>query len=202
MKRVLHENTVVAHHLVLCGYGHWLPNDLRGSGSTEVRMPELAALAPIHKGRKARQPTRGELRVFHREVEQRLRHPVLWYEQSDRETIGAAVGSIVLSKGYTVWACAVLRDHVHLCVRVHRDNYRKMWEVLTEVTREALRRVRPELAVHPIWSERPYSVYLYTPDDIRRTIDYVNGNPRKHGLPKQTWDFVRGYDGWPRHKKK
>ncbi len=27
--------SVIAHHLIWTLYGHWLPNDLRGSGSTE-----------------------------------------------------------------------------------------------------------------------------------------------------------------------
>lgn len=27
---------VIAHHLVITGYGHWLPNDIRGSGSVEL----------------------------------------------------------------------------------------------------------------------------------------------------------------------
>lgn len=43
---------VIAHHLVLMGYGHWLPNDIRGSGSDEIRNELLAVLGEIHHGRK------------------------------------------------------------------------------------------------------------------------------------------------------
>lgn len=32
-----HRRPIIAHHLILHGYGHWFPNDPRGSGSDEVR---------------------------------------------------------------------------------------------------------------------------------------------------------------------
>ena len=56
----------IAVHLIFSGYGTWLPNDPRGSGSDEVRKLELDDLGPIHFGRKAEQPSRDELRAFHR----------------------------------------------------------------------------------------------------------------------------------------
>jgi hypothetical protein len=40
-------------------------------------------------------------------------------------------------------------------------------------------------------------VHLETPDDIRRTIRYIERNPLPLGLPVQRWPFVRQYDGWP-----
>ena len=38
----------LASHLVLHGYGHWLSNDPRGSGSESVRKDELKTLGEIH----------------------------------------------------------------------------------------------------------------------------------------------------------
>jgi hypothetical protein len=29
--------SIITHHLIWTLYGHWLPNDLRGSGSAEIR---------------------------------------------------------------------------------------------------------------------------------------------------------------------
>src|SRR5690606_29653707 len=69
---------ILASHLVLTGYGHWHPNDPRGSGSHEIRKTELRPLGRIHFGRKPVQPTKHALRSFHREVEPHLDHPVLW----------------------------------------------------------------------------------------------------------------------------
>jgi hypothetical protein len=37
MARIIRVNTVLAHHRILHGYGHWLSNDPRGSMSEEIR---------------------------------------------------------------------------------------------------------------------------------------------------------------------
>ncbi len=36
-ERAVRPMRVIAHHLVLTGYGHWLPNDIRGGGSVEIK---------------------------------------------------------------------------------------------------------------------------------------------------------------------
>ena len=46
------KRTTIAHHLLLHSYGHWLPNDPRGSGSDELRQEKFDHLGTIHKGRK------------------------------------------------------------------------------------------------------------------------------------------------------
>ena len=35
-----------------------------------------------------------------------------------------AMQALTAQAACTVWACAVLRNHAHLCVRVHRDDAR------------------------------------------------------------------------------
>ena len=70
-------DVVLASHLVWMGYGHWFPNDVRGSGSSEIRKPDLRDLGPIHFGRKEDQPTRDDLREFFREGEPLLNHEVI-----------------------------------------------------------------------------------------------------------------------------
>jgi REP element-mobilizing transposase RayT len=201
MPYVIRRNTVIAHHLVISGYGHWFANDLRGSGSYEIHDKKFEDLGPIHFGRKARQPSRNELREFFREAEARLNHPVLWFDEADRKVIVEVLKRVIRERGYTIWACAVLRDHVHLCIRIHRDDYIVIWEALTSAMRESLCIARPNLAGHPVWADRPYSVYLRTPNDVWRVIRYIEGNPKKHGLPPQKWDFVQLYDNWPSRKK-
>lgn len=44
-----------------------------------------------------------------------------------------------------------------------------------------------------------WKVFLEHPDDIRRTIAYVEEDPIKSGIDPQHWDFVTKYDGWPLH---
>ena len=195
-----HPRIVIGHHLVLHGYGHWLPNDPRGSGSQEVRQEKLTDLGPVHFGRKRVQPSPDALREFSREAREKLDFAPLWFDDAKRQALGDSIAQVMQQKGYTVWACAVLKNHVHLCVRRHRDDAKTMWVNFADETRAGLRLFANVHSDHPIWSERPYKVFLYTPEDVWRVIAYIEANPVKEGLVLQTWPFVTAYDGWPQKR--
>jgi len=195
-----HERIIIAHHLVFHGYGHWLPNDPRGSGSVGLRQEKFADLGPIHTGRKAAQPPRAELKRFWNEARPRLDHPLLWFDDAKRQVIGEAFAEVIQRERYTVWACAVLSNHAHLCIRRHRDGGRAMWQKLAAESRRKLCLFADIPDDHPVWSERPYVVFLYTPSDVRGRIRYIDGNPAKECLPSQCFPFVKLYDGWPQSK--
>lgn len=192
-----HSRIVIGHHFVLHGYGHWVANDPRGSGSRELRKEKLADLGPVHFGRKQVQPSREELREFTREAGPRLDFAPIWFDDAKRQALGEAIGEVVKNIGYTVWACAVLKNHAHLCVRRHRDDATRIWNAFADETRNKLCLFADVPDDHPVWSTRPYKVFLYTPEDVRRVIKYTEENPDKEGIPLQVWDFVTPYDGWP-----
>src|SRR6185437_8117429 len=158
------KEVVRASHLVMMGYGHWLPNDPRGSGSIGVWKPEFRDLGPAHFGRKEDQPTRDELRKFFREAEPLLNHPIRWFEEETRQSIACAFAEVVKLFGYTVYACAILRNHAHLVVRTHKsDKSETMWDHFTQSAAEMLRGSSAFGDDHPVWSKRPYKVYLKSP---------------------------------------
>ena len=57
-----HARIIIAHHLVMTLYGHWLSNDPRGSGSAEIRKDELKDLGPVLPGRQFPQPSKNEIK--------------------------------------------------------------------------------------------------------------------------------------------
>jgi len=192
---------IIAHHLILSSYGFWLANDPRGSGSKEIRQHKFDDLGPIHPGRKRLQPSREELRAFYTEAFPKLEHAPLWFDETFRAAIGQSFTEAIDRCNYTVWECFIGSNHAHLCIRYHRDSYETMWKNLTAQSRAAaiIAGLAPEF--HPVWAARPWSTYCYTPDDIRRTVNYIQENAPKEGLPQQTWSFVRPYDGWPLRPK-
>lgn len=190
---------VIAHHLILTGYGHWLPNDIRGSGSVELKQEKLEELGPIHHGRKRVQPSRKELREFYAKADPLLQFESLWFDHAKRQALGEAFSKVIEHR-YTVWACAILRNHVHFCLRAHRDSAEIMWSRFTDVGRKVIRHFSGVHPDHEVWTRAPYVVFLYTPDDVWDRIDYINDNPRKEGLPQQNWAFVQSYNGWPLHQ--
>lgn len=81
---------VIAHHIILTGYGHWLPNDPRGSLSKRIRVAPLIQVGEIHHGRKQIQPSREELKSFHRRAMPILKYERLWFDDTRRRAIAEA----------------------------------------------------------------------------------------------------------------
>ena len=202
MGKVIQLNTVIGVHLVFHGYGHWLSNDPRGSGSSEVRAEKFADLGPLHFGRKKVQPSREELRAFHLEAEQRLEYPLLWFKETARLRIASAFEQVCKQRRYTAWGCAVLQNHAHLLIRTHRDRSELMWKHFAVASRDALWDAEVAERGHPVWSNRPYVVYKTSVSSVRTCIKYVADNPKKHKLPPQVYPWVSAYDGFPFHKKR
>lgn len=200
MARVIHVNTVIANHLVINGYGHWLPNDPRGSGSNEVRQEKFQNLGPIHPGRRMRQPSKEQLKAFYIEAEPLLEFPRIWFDRQTRIAVARAFAQVAKQQGYTCWACAVLRNHAHLLVRVHRDRAELMWEQMAIGAREALRAAGLAPQDHPVWSNRPYVVFKRSVREVESAIEYIRGNPKKHGLAPQVHEWVFPCDGWPHRR--
>lgn len=185
------------YHLVFSSYGFWLANDPRGSGSTILRQSKFGELGPLHPGRKKEQPTRAILRAFYEQATPRLEHPPLWFSSEIRDAIAAAFENTVKRFRYTAWSFAILSNHAHLCIRQHRDRYETIWERFAGASRDVASPLARTTVGHPFWANRPYSVYLYTPEDIRRTITYIQNNPAKEGLPRQDYRWISPYTGWP-----
>lgn len=166
-------SAIIAHHLLWTLYGHWLANDLRGSGSEAVRDPKFAPLGEAHLGRKPvrEQPSRDELKAFYRQAAPLLEFPRFWIDEAKRQAIGEAVASVVAERNYTVWACAILSNHVHMVIRRHRDDALAMWRSIADGTALALRdfpNIGPD---HPVWAARAYKVFLRTPAEVSGRID-------------------------------
>jgi len=190
---------VLAYHLIWTGYGWWLPNDLRGSTSKFIASDLLAELGAIHYGRKRIQPTRRALLNFFDEAQERLDFPVLTFCDASINAIASGFAKVVTERKYTCYACAVLRDHVHLVIRKHRDTAEEMIAHLQRESHMALREAGLVDFEHPAWGGHGWKVFLDHPDDIRRTNKYVEDNPIPFRMPVQRWGFVKEYDGWPLH---
>lgn len=190
---------VIAHHLIWTAYGWWLPNDPRGSRSRVIRRDVLAELGDLHHGRKKVQPASREIRAFYRGAEPKLTHPLREFSAIEMGTIAGAFGDAVANNRYTCYACAILPDHVHVLIRKHKHKAEDMIANLQAISRSRLRERFGHCAGRPVWGGGGWKVFQDHPDDVRRTIAYIKGNPPKHRLPPQQWPFVKEYDGWPLH---
>jgi hypothetical protein len=135
-----HSRIIIAHHLIWMGYGQWLANDIRGSGSTEIRKEDLEQLGPIHFGRKRIQPSREELRAFYRRANPLLDHEPLWINPAKRQAIADAFEQVIKLFKYTLYAFAICGNHAHGLPRRHRDDAETMWWNFAMAARDELKR--------------------------------------------------------------
>jgi REP element-mobilizing transposase RayT len=191
--------TIIAHHLIWTAYGYWLPNDPRGSMSKTIASDVIAELGELHYGRKKVQPSAREIQEFHNQSRLALKHSLLDFQSRDFPIIAEALAETIRQQNYTCDACAIMPDHVHILIRKHKHQAEDVLDSFKQTSRLRLRKagVRPD--GHPVWSGSGWKVFLDTPTDIRRTIQYIDGNPPKWRLPKQDWPFVKEYDGWRLH---
>ena len=196
--RMIARQQIIAHHLVWTAYGWWLPNDPRGSMSSFIQSDLIAELGEIHYGRKRIQPAGWEIRQFYEDAPTRLQHELLLFDKHAIQLVAESFATTIHRNGWTVYACAIMPDHVHMLVRVHRDRAEKIIEKLQSDSRWYLREKGTRPKEHPVWGGPGWVVFQHSPDDIERTIRYITSNPIKQRLPEQSWPFVTPYDGWPR----
>ena len=190
---------VIAHHIMWTLYGWWLPNDPRGSTSRTIRNDLVAELGELHFGRKTVQPAGRDIRAFYAQAAAVLKHPLLSFSPPEFAAAAESIGTAVVACKYTCYAAAVMPDHVHLLIRKHRDLAEEMIEKIQALSRERLVERGLRVGDHPVWTRGGWKVFLDHPDEVRRTIRYIETNPIKAGLASQRWTFVTPYDGWPLH---
>jgi REP element-mobilizing transposase RayT len=190
---------VIAYHLVWTVYGYWLPNDPRGSMSRTIRNDVLADLGALHLGRKRVQPASRDLRAFYARAKEKLMHPLLEFPSEQIDCIASAFGATIRACRYTCYACAIMPDHVHVLIRKHRDPYEMMVANFQRESHLLLRERGFRDMEHPVWGGPGWGVFQDTPEDVRRTIKYIEDNPLKARMPARHWSFVKEYDGWPLH---
>jgi len=195
---------VIAYHLIWTVYGWWLPNDPRGSTSTTVRKAHIGPLGDIHFGRRTIQPAGTDIRAFYEQAAQVLKHPLLEVRCRCVDIVAEAFEQVMQDERYTCYACAIMPDHVHVLIRKHKHTAEEMIDRLQEASRLAL--LESELfappgagSAHPVWTRGGWKVFLDHPDEVQRTIPYIENNPIKIDLPRQRWPFVVAYDRWPLH---
>ena len=189
---------ILGHHLIVVGYGHWMPNDIRGSYSRRVASPELDSLAEIHLGRKEVQPSAEQLKTFLKKAERKLDFPLRWWNENDRLAIADSIATWIQTNRLICYAAAILPNHIHLLVRRHCITGQTMLTGLRDTVRLAL--AAPTEKPHPIVSSGGADWFQSSKQQLMRTMDYIHRNPPKHRLPEQNFPFLTPYDGWPHRR--
>lgn len=168
---------VIAYHLIWTLYGWWLPNDPRGSSSHTIRNNVLHDLGELHHGRKRIQPASADIRAFYETAQSRLTHELLTLNQTHVREAASVFAQVIAAEKYTCYALCIMPDHVHVLIRKHRDQAEDMIRKLQDASRLRLRDCGYSPPDHPVWAGPGWKVFLDHPDEMRRTITYIERNP-------------------------
>ena len=191
---------VIAYHAAFSAYGFWLPNEQRGSWSTEVWAPNLKRFGPATKTDERKSLAhRNYDRRLRAEMRRELKYPAVRFDLAQIEGIAAGFAEAVTRFDIRLYACAIVWDHVHIVPARHRETV----EFMARMMKSAATRQLTSTGIHPLaaradatgraptpWADGGWERYLNDRDEIVDAVDYVNANPRKHDLPDQNWDFV------------
>ncbi|HYE18823.1 MAG TPA: hypothetical protein VEA69_10285 [Tepidisphaeraceae bacterium] len=196
---------VIGFHLILTAYGFWLPNDPRGSWSEFVRAWDLLGF-----GRATKVSTRRSLaseehdRELRLEAKRALSRPPVEFTGVQAREVARGFGEYVTRNDVTVLACSILPAHVHLVLGSDERDIRQISRLMKGAATTALSNV----GLHPFahmptrrgtipspWTRHEWVCFLYSPEDVRRAVRYVEENPTKEGKRAQDWSFVTSFDG-------
>lgn len=182
-------------HVVIGAYGFWLPNDPRGSWSDFVGRWELLqfgkATTVTTRQSLARVPHDRELRLA---AKRALQFPAVRFTGPQALSIAKGFARAAQEGAYTIHACAILPEHVHLVISRHDRNIRRIVGHLKgRATQQLMRDGSWSNAAAPVWGARPWPVFLDSVADMLRAIEYVELNPLKERKQRQFWSFVTKY---------
>src|SRR5262249_27191489 len=124
------ETMVHGYHVIWGTYGFWLPNDPRGSWSNFVASWELARFG---KANESFVPVEADLELWARwrsEALQALKYPAVVLSGLQARAVGQGFANGVRKSDYTIWACSILPQHVHLVIARHSYEVEKIANLL------------------------------------------------------------------------
>ena len=143
------------------------------------------------------QPSSKEIREFHKEAHDILKHPVLTFDDVDVTLLGKSFGQIIGERDYICHACTIMPDHVHMLIRRQCDRAEEMIAAFQETGRTDLIDAGKRSPTQPVWTAGPgWKTFINSRRQFEAEIGYIRQNPKKIGKPEQAWDFVTEYDGW------
>jgi REP element-mobilizing transposase RayT len=191
---------VVAYHVIFGAYGFWLPNDPRGSWSEFVWAWELRRFGEATKVHVRRSVAGRRHDVgLRREAKLALKYPAVALDGRQAVSAGRGLARAAEESGYSVYACSILPEHVHLVVGRHHYEVEQVVRVMKQAATEELARdgrhplgkfVDGEGRVPTPWARKCWHVFLEDARDVERAVRYVENNPVKEGLARQRWQCV------------
>ncbi len=196
---------VLAYHVIFGTYGFWLPNDPRGSWSDWIASWELLRNAGAARRRPSPFEPAPASATHPSPAQGAIRLPTVVLNDDQVLAVGRGFGRIVAKCDFLVWACSIMRQHVHMVIGRHHYKVEQIVRLLQQgASRELaasglhpLKAYRQAHGTFPtVWERNCWRSYIDTAEGIEGAIGYVEDNPEKESMPRQCWPFLMPVDLW------
>jgi REP element-mobilizing transposase RayT len=129
-----------------------------------------------------------------------LKYPPVRFTGLQARAIARGIEQAVQEHEYVIHALAILPDHLHLVIKAHS---RSVDQIAAHLKAKATVQMTRE-NMHPLehhagpagrrpspWSRNYWCPFIRSASHYQRAIEYVELNPVKAGLRKQTWSLVQ-----------
>lgn len=188
---------VLAYHFIFSAYGFWLPNDPRGSWSDTIRRYELLKFGPATTVTTTRNLAHDPHdRALREAAKKALLYKPVEFTGLQARAIYRGFMEAAQQEDYQILALAILPDHTHILINRHAKHIDQIASNLkSKATRELNFEELHPLAKHPRrdgtlpspWSRNYWCPFVDSDQYVKTAIRYIQDNPIKSGLPRQTW---------------
>jgi len=196
-----------AYHVIWGTYGFWLPNDPRGSWSEFVASWELARFGQATKSAVRLPVEYTQWKTWRKAAEKALKFPSVHLSGNQALAVAEGFRRGVEKSRFTILACSILPQHVHLVLARHHFRAEQICNLLKG---ESTRQLK-DSDLHPqskfsrngrtpqVWAKKQWINNLDNEEAVETAIRYVDDNPEKEGRRKQRWSFIVRFEGVPRY---
>jgi REP element-mobilizing transposase RayT len=139
-----------------------------------------------------------------RAAKEALKYPAVELSGVQARALARGIAAVCAKVELAIYACAIMRDHVHVVVAAHRLDGD---EIIVCLKRAGTRGMNDE-GLHPMvayrrengrlpspWSAGGWKVKIRTRQQMLDCVRYVERNPIRAGYKAQRWSFVVPYLG-------
>jgi REP element-mobilizing transposase RayT len=169
----------LGYHIVVSGYGLWLPGDERGHWSDSWD-EQVGYIEPhtLHPGDPIRK----------RMADERMLHPRVILDPEMVSSVVETIGTYCSNSDWKIAAASIEATHTHLLLTYTTREIDNTVKWLKDQTTKAVHRLTAHQG--PVWCGGKWRSYVFDPIVWQNTVRYIERHNERRGVGPVPYDFV------------
>jgi REP element-mobilizing transposase RayT len=171
--------STIGYHIVISGYGLWLPGDERGHWS-DAWDEQLGYIEPhvLHVGDPVRK----------RMAEERQKHAPVRLDAVMRSIAAETIGQCCAESDWRVAGASIEAIHTHLLLTYTDRKIENTVKWLNDQITKAIHQRTPHSG--PVWFKGRWRSFVFDPAVWRNTLRYIERHNERRGVGPRPYDFI------------